>query len=194
MQISLIRHTPTSIQKGICIGQTDVQLDESAIELFPKIKSEINPENSIVYSSPLQRCAQLAKSIFTSSTILFDDRLKEIYFGEWENKPWTEINNDDLNNWMEDFVNIAPKGGETGKVFYERVESFIEETLSTYKKEDSIVIVTHAGVIRSFVCYVLEIPFENLYRIPMNYSSITKLYLDFENGDHSLLELNRIIY
>ena len=41
------------------------------------------------------------------------DRLMEMNFGDWEMKNWNDIPPEQLNPWMEDFVNIRASNGES---------------------------------------------------------------------------------
>ena len=62
MEIYLVRHTETICEKGICYGQSDVNIVEPFDEIFDKIISEL-PSEAVIFSSPLKRCVILAKHI-----------------------------------------------------------------------------------------------------------------------------------
>src|SRR6478736_3062578 len=104
MEVYLVRHTETVCEKGICYGQSDVGIREPYDTVFESILSQL-PQDAILYSSPLQRCAILAKHIQNNSkidSIIEDTRLMEMNFGDWELKSWDVIPQEVLNPWMED--------------------------------------------------------------------------------------------
>lgn len=173
MEIIFIRHTTPDIEKGICYGQSDLNVtDTFTEEIIPILKDvPINDDNTAYFSSPLIRCKKLAKKL--AENICFDDRLKELNFGDWELKNWNEINKEDLNIWMEDFVNIPAKNGESYIDLHKRTTSFLSE-ISKLKK-DRVVVVTHAGVIRSLHSFINKIPLQKSFDLKLKYGQILKI-------------------
>ena len=172
MEIILIRHTTPNIAKGICYGQADIPLaDTFAEEIIPILKeNELNSSNTIYYSSPLQRCKLLAQKL--SDTINFDNRLKELDFGDWELKKWNDINKNELDIWMNDFVNVSTTNGESYLDLHNRTVVFLNE-IKLLEKEKAI-IVTHAGVIRSLWSYINNSPLEKSFDLKLDYGHIIK--------------------
>ena len=92
MNITLIRHTEVSIEKGICYGQSDIELANSFEKEKIVIQNKLKPDVfDITYSSPLKRCKKLAKALFADKEIVYDNRLMELNFGDWEGKHWDDI-------------------------------------------------------------------------------------------------------
>lgn len=174
MEVYLIRHTETVSEKGICYGQADVVLLAPFEEQFKKIKQELGNETMVFYSSPLQRCLQLAEYL-TKDTIEVDKRLMEMHFGNWELKPWNDIPKEELNPWMEDFVSVQVPNGESFEVLYERVLSFIDDLKK--QEHEKAVIVTHAGVIRSFLCYQQDLALKEAFQNKVTFGQIIKITL-----------------
>ena len=127
MEIILVRHTTPDIEKGICYGQSDIGLVDTYKEELTAVLKQLpkDLDKYICYSSPLQRCKILAESI--SNTIIFDDRLKELNFGDWELKKWDDIERSSLDIWMNDFINKPTKNGESYINLQQRTISFLEE-------------------------------------------------------------------
>ena len=175
MEIILVRHTTPNIEKGICYGQTDIGVTATFSEEIQPILKEVpvNDSETVYYASPLQRCKLLAEQL--SDTIIFDDRLKELDFGAWELQKWDDINKPELDIWMNDFVNITVTNGESYIDLHSRTVAFLKE-LKSLKKE-RVVIVTHAGVIRSLWAYVNHISLENSFDLKLNYGHIIKFTL-----------------
>jgi alpha-ribazole phosphatase len=176
MEIYLIRHTETICEKGICYGQSDLNIAEPFDEIFGKIISEL-PSKAMIFSSPLKRCSILAKHIQENvNTISYqeDDRLKEMNFGDWELKSWDEIPPEQLNPWMEDFVNIKVSNGESFVELHERVGDFLNEISLL---ENPIIIVSHAGVIRSILCHQTETPLIEAFKNKVNFGQVIRIKL-----------------
>jgi alpha-ribazole phosphatase len=172
MEIYLIRHTTPNIEKGICYGQTDLDVadtfEEEVVHVLTNLK-DVN--NAILYSSPLIRCKKLALKI--NNQITEDKRLMEINFGDWELIKWDTINKTDLDIWMKDYVNEKIPNGESCLELYIRNIHFFKEIIQ--KHYSKVIIVCHAGVIRSILSYVKEISIEESYNIPIEYGQVFKI-------------------
>lgn len=176
MEIYLVRHTETICEKGICYGQSDVAILEPFDEIFSRIVSEL-PSEAVIFSSPLKRCAILAKHIRENiKTISYqeDNRLKEMNFGDWELKKWDEIQSEELNPWMEDFVNIRVTNGESFTQLHERVGLFFNEIL---KINQPIIIVAHAGIIRSILCHQTSLPLKDAFNNKVDFGEVIRIEL-----------------
>ena len=167
MQVYLVRHTETVCPKGVCYGQSDVDLKEDYIQEFEKIKEQL-PKDAIVFSSPLKRCKLLAGYLYSEEEIIYDFRLMEMNFGSWELKAWDAISKKELNPWMSDFVSVRVPEGESFEELYSRVIEFWKSILNqSYNKP--IVIITHAGVMRSLLCYLNTISLKNAFNTKINF-------------------------
>lgn len=186
MQVYLIRHTTPSIGNGICYGQTDIAVNEAVFEQELKIiQSKIPNDIEQFYTSPLIRCKKLTKHL--TENFIKDERLKELNFGEWENKNWNEIDQTQLNTWMQDFVNISTPKGENYIDLHNRTRGFIDSILETnYQK---IAIVTHAGNIRSFLSFVLSLPLENTFRIHLDYGAVVSIKFNNSENNNKLISI-----
>src|SRR5690606_12351454 len=121
-------------------------------------------------SSPLKRCKKLALAI-AGSNVIYDDRLMELNFGDWELKEWNKINNHDLDVWMNDFVFVACPGGESYHQMFQRVKDFMEELKSISNKSKALVI-THAGVIRAIDSYLNDTDLKDSFNLKVNYGQV----------------------
>lgn len=175
MEIILVRHTTPNIAKGICYGQADIGVTSTFIEeLQPILKNvPLNDKNTVYYSSPLQRCAILAEKL--SDTIMYDNRLKELNFGDWELQPWDTIDKRPLDIWMNNFVTESTKNGESYIDLHKRTTTFLEEIKQL--NHEKIVIITHAGVIRSLYAYIHNSPLEKSFDLKVAYGQVIKIKL-----------------
>ncbi len=150
MIVYCIRHTKVDSNKGICYGQTDIGLANS----YPNEKRIVceklyDIQFDEVFCSPLSRCRILAEDLFPQQKLIFDERLKELNFGDWEMKSWDDIYNTNAGkNWMDNYLEIPCEGGESYIDFRKRVEAFILDLKKIRQKQ--VAIITHGGVIRLF--------------------------------------------
>ena len=148
MKLVTIRHTRVSIPPGICYGQSDVSLADSYFEEKKIIREQLEDFRfDQIFSSPLSRCRQLAEDLFPDQEIVFDHRLKELNFGQWELQPWDQIYATSAGKyWMDHYLESPCLGGESLPELQARVLSFI-----THLNDLScghIAVVAHAGAIR----------------------------------------------
>src|SRR6185295_2585956 len=130
MSVYLIRHTKPKIEKGICYGQSDIDVTETFLEEAAIIKSVL-PETILhISSSPLSRCRKLAEHLFPEQSINYENNLQEIHCGEWEMQHWDAIPKEVIDPWMADFVNIQIPGGESYVQLHARVVACFEKTVN----------------------------------------------------------------
>jgi alpha-ribazole phosphatase len=177
MEVYLVRHTETVCGKGICYGQSDVNIMEPYDAVFQSVLAQL-PQDAILYSSPLLRCVLLANYIKDNSEITAvneDFRLMEMNFGDWEMKNWDAIPPDDFAPWMTDFVNVRVPNGESFTDLHDRVIDFMHELQTTDSK--SVIIVAHAGVIRSLLCKISDLPLKDAFQNKVDFGSVIKIEL-----------------
>ena len=133
MEIFLIRHTTPLVAKGTCYGQTDLDVTESFSQEASAILEHI-PTNIIkVYSSPLQRCAKLANTLFPSHSIEWHNDLMELNCGEWEMLEWDNIPKAEIKPWMDNFVHVQVPGGESYAQLHQIGSISIESSFSAFQ-------------------------------------------------------------
>lgn len=193
MEIYLVRHTKTILDKNICYGQTDINIEEPFEESFSKIIDLLPNNFSKIYSSPLSRCTRLADYIAQNKDadvqVVSDARLKELHFGEWEQKKWNEIDRKTLDAWGIDYVNYRVPGGESFTDLYKRVVDFIENNLLLPNPSEPIIIITHAGVIRSILCHLFQHPLKDAFDIKVGYGSIFRVRIYSVEDDRNEYEV-----
>lgn len=150
MEIYLIRHTTPEIEKGICYGQSDILLARDFKLEAKHILTKIPSTTQVIYTSPLLRCSALAEFIKSSTQfpMITDSRLKELNFGDWEMKAWNDIEPSHLFKWMNSYETEPCPNGESYADLVIRVKDFIEDLKK--RKHDTVVVVTHGGVIKTF--------------------------------------------
>ncbi|MEM9980877.1 MAG: alpha-ribazole phosphatase [Bacteroidota bacterium] len=175
----LIRHTTPAVAKGICYGSSDLPLADSfdaEVEmLLPKIPQVLD----CVYSSPAQRCLQLAERL-TSEPLKTDARLWEMDFGDWELRAWQQLPPEALQRWMNDFIHVSAPQGESFEMLYTRVQDFWQASLAEIRQYKNVALVAHAGSLRSLLTYILQIPLQKAFIPQIDYGgvSLLKIYED----------------
>jgi len=168
MEVYVIRHTPVTIE-NTCYGQSDVPLAASHLQDAEEIAQKLPDDFDAIYCSPSQRCKDLAE-ILKLKDVICENDLMEMNFGDWEGKLWDNINTEELNKWMVDFVNIRTPNGENLQDLYQRVQSFLDKLRQ--KSPNKVLLITHAGVIRCIWAYLLEIPLQNIFKIRVGYKEV----------------------
>ncbi len=163
MRIYLIRHSLTKYNEDKrYLGHSNITLSNKGISLLENIVYDF--EYDYLISSPLKRCIQTSEILFGKIDFI-DYSLKEFNFGIFEGRTYEELKDDEsYNQWINDFNNYQIPNGEKSIDFKKRV---INRFLEIEKLEyNSIVIVCHAGVIRTIIEFLTE---ENFFDIEVEY-------------------------
>lgn len=163
INLYFLRHGETvSSQSGTYCGALDIDLTPEGYEMAEDfaIAYKDLPWTAII-TSPLKRTQQTAKPLCDYLKLDFQIKagLREIYYGEWEGKTPTEVNekyHDDYVRWLADPGWDSPTGGEKGIDIARRSSEVLEEIEQTYS-EGNILVVSHKATIRIMLCYLLGI-------------------------------------
>lgn len=171
MNITLIRHIKTTAPEGICYGQTDVALPADYGPSHQIIANQLNLERfDVVFSSPLQRCALLAKSL--KRDVIFDERLMELNFGSWEMQMWSAIEkHPEGADFFNDYLNIAPPNGESFNELMFRIDNFLDDVTKQHPNKN-VLVVTHGGPIRAFHVLINGLKPEDAFNLKVDYGQI----------------------
>jgi alpha-ribazole phosphatase len=139
VRLFLVRHPPPAVAPGTCYGATDLPLaDDPAIHAA--VLRPLLPEATPLYSSPLTRCRRLAEALHPAP--IFDTRLRELDFGDWEMQPWDSLDRRLLDAWAADPLHFVPPGGEAVASLRARVSACLAEL------PEAAILIAHAGVIK----------------------------------------------
>lgn len=161
MKVCLIRH---SITKGNLkkryLGTTDEELCQEGIDLLEEKKDEFAKKDvSIVFSSPMKRCLQTAKTLFPKHEIIVIPELSECDFGIFENKNYEELSDcPEYQSWIESNGKDPFPGGESIEDFFERSRRGFEKGLNICKERnlESAAFVAHGGTIMGLMSQSAE--------------------------------------
>jgi broad specificity phosphatase PhoE len=102
-----------------------------------------------------------------------DVRLREMSFGDWEGLRWDEIAMRDaerLRAWGDDWIEVAPPGGESGRDLARRVETALRDLIALGRSGGPVVAVTHAGWIRVAATVLLAEPLSATFTRDIGYA------------------------
>lgn len=148
---------------GVCYGATDLPLAEDAAEVATRLRPLL-PE-APVFSSPLARCRALAERLHEAP--VFDERLRELDFGDWEMRSWESLDRAALDAWAADPLGFAPPGGESVAGLRARVRSFLEGL------SGDVILVAHAGVMKLCAAELAGVPSDEWFGMRFHYGSVT---------------------
>jgi alpha-ribazole phosphatase len=185
MEIYLIRHTTPLVEKGICYGQTDLDITESFESEAAAILDCLPNTIEQVFSSPLQRCSKLAKQLFPEHPISLHPTLMELNCGAWEMQHWDAIPKPEIQPWMDDFINVVVPGGESYQQLHDRVVAQFQDIVQTGQTS---AIVGHGGVLRSVLAHITGIDLkESFSAFQLHYGAVVKIVPTEQGFEHELL-------
>jgi broad specificity phosphatase PhoE len=129
-----------------------------------------------IYCSDLIRCLETARIIATRLALEPRKRpeLREVRLGEWEGRRFDAVRGEDPQEFQRRGEYIAdhrPPGGESFCDLQHRVWPVFKELASGRPR--TVLVVTHAGVIRVLLCRLLGVPLNNLFRIGSDYGTLS---------------------
>lgn len=153
MALWLVRHaTPCGVQ-GVCYGALDVPAEATHTLRAAQALAAVLPPALPVFSSPRQRCVQLAQALQALRPDLaftLDERLAEMDFGEWEGVPWCQIPKDAIDLWTQAFASHLFGGRESVNTVMQRVAGAWDALQAQHAHSGlGAVWITHAGVARA---------------------------------------------
>jgi probable phosphoglycerate mutase len=167
----IVRHGRTAANaKGLLQGRVDNPLDSQGLEQAERIRGALGSID-VVVSSPLQRAIQTAEPLGLPCRV--DERWIELDYGEWDEKPVSEITKEQWTRWRGD-SSFAPPGGESLDSLDRRVGEACDELLP--EAEDlNIAIFTHVSPIKSAVSWVLGAEKQISWSLNVGQAQITRI-------------------
>jgi broad specificity phosphatase PhoE len=190
MILTFMRHPPIDAGSERCIGQTNVELSpEGRAALLPLVEEACRLKPDKILSSDLQRCQLLAEAIATRLGILAepDPVWREVSFGTWENRTWSDIQAREphvFSEWITNFDTVAPPVGESFEKLQARVLRGVKGKIVGLNCDTPALhylVITHAGVIRAAVSAFSGLPLRKAFELAVPYGSHTSFCWD---GNH----------
>jgi alpha-ribazole phosphatase/probable phosphoglycerate mutase len=164
-------------------GQVDDVLSEKGWQQMWNAVGDRADWQQIV-SSPLQRCCAFAMALGERHglPVRVDARFAEVGFCSWEGRTRQELEADDpgqVARFLRDPVGNRPPGAELLDDFTARVQAGLDDVVQAYAGQ-RVLLVAHAGVIRSVMAHVLGMPPAVMYRIHVANAGLTRIRTDRE--------------
>lgn len=141
------RHPQPIDVRGRCIGRTDVKVPaRRAKRLARRIQKAARRHGltRVVHTSPLQRCALVGRYLRRWGwTHMQDPALLELDFGTWDGRPWTGIQQADIDAWCDNFATHTPGGGEALQSLLARASAWVPTAQAS--GQENTVVIGHAG-------------------------------------------------
>lgn len=134
-------------------GQRDIPLLlPDAVPDMERLREHLSGiEFDAIHCSDLARCRQTLAHVQPGrdASALFDPRLRELDFGDYEGRTWDELKDDPLYRaWIDSAGMRAPPGGESSDALWGRLSAWLEGVLAQSGDRERVLAVSHGGVIR----------------------------------------------
>jgi len=173
MKITLVRHC--EVQKeyiGCYNGHNSIGLSKDGDTQAKELSKELSNLNfDAIFCSDLCRAKESVKYFSPTKDIFYTDRLREKSWGKHEGLSFDEIIAQDEIEYIDFLQWIDALDGESYKEYIKRVKAFFFEYLKSLQKEN-ILIITHAGVIRTFLSISRNISLQEDFKIKINYGDL----------------------
>ncbi len=191
LTLYLIRHGQTAYNaSGRVQGWLDVPLDDVGKMQALKVSRRFsNKPISAIYTSPLSRAAETAKTIAGACNrdIILDIRLREYNMGDWTGLTGDEIAASAPGHHIANHETQIPNG-ETAQEMRKRVDAFLVDVMARHTSRDTVVAVSHGGTLGMVVAAMLNMP--AVRRQPFTFGNTAVTKVTFEHGVWRLRSLN----
>jgi broad specificity phosphatase PhoE/predicted ATPase len=165
-------------------GHTDAPLSAQGVQQADELvrfARDTLPRPDGILSSDLQRCRAIAEPLAAELgvPVRYLPALREQHMGAWEWKTWEALtlsHEDQTRAYWSDYLNTAPPGGESFKMFSERIGDWWEAALPEVWGQRWI-LVGHIGVIRALMCRWFDYPLDQALRFAPRYGTHTHVLL-----------------
>ena len=151
----LIRHCLPDFPGGqrYCLGRTDFPLGAEGLAQAEEVASAL-PSVARVYSSPLRRAVQTAQAIGTPRLV---EGLQELYAGDWDGLPFSEIKIRFPELYAARGINPALPlpNGESDQAGLHRFQRAIVQCAQ--ESPGDFALVSHGGILRLFLSTLLNL-------------------------------------
>jgi broad specificity phosphatase PhoE len=195
-RLILIRHGDLGTRRrGRYIGRTDAPLSQEgrrqAAALAGPLVRRLNGASVLV--SPLRRTRETAEcALGRGANFAIDSDLREIDFGRWEGMGFAEILAADpatVDRWAALVDDFAFPDGESIGNFRKRIGAAAGRIAAD--PAQTVVVVTHGGVIRFLICHFLGLSDRAHLLFDVQPASISEIRIDGGKGVLTLLNERR---
>jgi len=191
-RLLLVRHAQVgAAYTGRLVGATDPPLDPAGQTQTRALAGRVmRLVPQVCYCSPMQRCRQTASAVAPELPLDVDPDLREIDFGQWENRSFAEAAAADpslVARWAAFDPDFAFPGGERVGSFLRRVHAAADRLRQV--EVQTVLVVTHGGVVRTMICHLLGLESRKYVAFDVRYAAMA--VIDLFDGKGVLAALER---
>ena len=133
---------------------------------------------AVAYVSPMRRARETAEIALAGTAIArvpLED-LRELSLGEWEGRTVDEVRaleGDPYRAWVRAPLDCPPPGGEALPEVSTRVRRAVDQIGARHRNGDDVLVVAHGGVISVYLCHLLGVSFNALWRLRIDNGSLS---------------------
>jgi broad specificity phosphatase PhoE len=184
-RILLIRHGHTELLGKVLYGRMPgIHLSEQGRSEIQKLAAGLKARYRVdeVLSSPLERARETAEAIAPhySKTVLLDEDLQEVDFGNWMGKPFAKLMNNEAWKRYNRYRSLnGPPGGEFMNQVQLRSWNALERAIERHRQlpEPTIAVVSHGDVVRALLMLFLGMPLDNIHRLEISTASVSEVVI-----------------
>lgn len=178
-KLLLVRHGETELNSSQRYwGKTDVGLGTVGLRQAEQLRDRLATEKiDHVYASKMQRAHATAQTIASIHRLPVTGcpELNEIDFGDIEGLNFDEIHGkypDIARMWIQRVPELAYPNGESLIHMETRVSEF-RQRLVKHAVGETVLVVAHAGILRSLICQLLELGLPHFWNIRIDLASLS---------------------
>jgi len=169
----VIRHGRTVANAGgLLQGRVDHPLDDVGRAQALAIAASVGRVDRVL-CSPLLRARQTAAALGGDVEVEVDERLTELAYGEWEERPVRSVSAEQWAAWRAD-PHFRPPGGETLVELTERVEAVVHDVVADAAERD-VALVCHVSPIKAIVAWALGVDTSTSWRMNVAQASVHRV-------------------
>jgi len=161
-------------------GGSDVALSDLGLRQAEQLAVALEDVHiDRIVASPLERARATARPVARQRDMEVDtlDDLREIMLGEWEGVTGKQLRDGpfaaDVEMWYRHPSRVRIKGGEPLIRFKERAVSAVADVASEAAPDDTVLVVTHGGVISVYLTYLKGVDVDHIWEFAVRNCSIT---------------------
>ncbi len=198
-EVLLVRHGEP-VLKNALLGSTDSPLSDLGWQQLENTFANLGEFDQLI-ASPLSRCASFAQHFASEYNVplLIEEQWRECHFGDWDGRRYQELHQrhpEAVSEFFNDPARFPPPNGEVLTEFNQRVDQALSQLVKRNPGK-RVVVLTHAGVIRSLVGACLgmsRLSNAVFQKFSVDYASVTHLSIFHDESQRwfsQLVKLNQ---
>lgn len=181
MRLLLVRHATTETTGERLGGRTPTGLSEEGRRQSEAVADRLaTVELAAVYASPIVRTLSTARLIAARHDLEVSqlEGVQEFDYGDWTDRPLEDLRESELYDAIRSTPSrVAFPGGESFLAVHERATSAVESLVGRHADEDTVVVVSHADVIKLLVATYVGLHVDLFQRLVVSPASLSALAL-----------------